>query len=138
MASSFMNPLLCLLPCPSPGLLYTFPMTHLPVSKQIAPEDRKKYDQVFMQVVMSVQQVAQASRPPQPGNLAAMFHKEQVTEALQGCAMLIAGWNAGTIDAAGVSRSSRALKALGETDWAGRVEGLVNIDEDGMNADGQD
>ena len=71
-------------------------------------------------------------------NLAAMFHKEQVTEALQGCAMLIAGWNAGTIDAAGVSRSSRALKALGEAEWAGRVEGLVNIDEDGMNENGQD
>ena len=87
-----------------------------------------------MQVVMSVQQQAQASRPPQPGNLAAMFHREQVTEALQGCAMLIAGWNAGRVDAAGVSRTSRALKALGEAEWAGRVEGLVNIDEDGKEA----
>ena len=106
-------------------------MTTPPPSKQISPEDRKKYDQVFMQVVMSVQQRAQASSPPQTGNLAAMFHKEQVTEALQGCAMLIAGWNAGTVDAAGTSRTSRALKALGEHDWAGRVEGLVNIDEDG-------
>jgi hypothetical protein len=102
-----------------------------PAGKQINQEDRKKYDQVFMQVVMSVQQQAQASRPPQAGNLAAMFHKEQVTEALQGCAMLIAGWNVGLIDAAGVSRTSRALKALGEAEWAGRVEGLVNIDEDG-------
>ncbi|WP_407569845.1 hypothetical protein [Deinococcus altitudinis] len=107
-----------------------------PQSKSIAPDDRKKYDQVFMQVVMSVQQQAQASSPPQPGNLAAMFHKEQVTEALQGCAMLIAGWNEGKIDAAGVSRASRALKALGETEWAARVEGLVNIDEVGDEGDG--
>lgn len=110
--------------------------------KQIAPEDRRKYDQVFMQVVMSVQQQAQASKAPQPGNLAAMFHKEQVSEALQGCAMLIAGWNAGKIDAAGVSRTSRALKALGESEWASRVEGLVNIDEVGdedgpRDADGE-
>ena len=29
-------------------------------------------------------------------------------------------------------------KALGEAEWAGRVEGLVNIDEDGTNEDGQD
>ena len=106
-------------------------MTHPGSSKQMSPEDRQKYDQVFMQVVMSVQQRAQASTPPQAGNLAAMFHKEQVTEALQGCAMLIAGWNAGTVDAAGLSRTSRALKALGEPEWAERVEGLVNIDEDG-------
>lgn len=107
-------------------------MTTPPPSKQISPEDRKKYDQVFMQVIMSVQQRAQASSPVQTGNLAAMFHKEQVTEALQGCAMLIAGWNAGRVDAAGTSRTSRALKALGEHDWAERVEGLVNIDEDGQ------
>ena len=109
----------------------TTPAGNTPASKTIAPDDRKKYDQIFMQVVLSVQQRAQASRPPQAGNLAAMFHKEQVTEALQGCAMLIAGWNTGVIDAAGVSRTSRALKALGETEWAGHVEGLVNIDEDG-------
>ena len=95
-------------------------MTTLPPSKQISPEDRKKYDQVFMQIVMSVQQRAQASSPVQPGNLAAMFHKEQVTEALQGCAMLIAGWNAGTVDAAGIARTSRALRALGEVEWADR------------------
>jgi|GEM_PF-1364706 len=106
-------------------------MSPAPADKQIAQGDRQKYDQVFMQVVMSVQQQTQASRAPQSGNLAAMFHKEQVTEALQGCAMLIAGWNAGVIDATGVSRTSRALKALGEPEWAGRVEGLVNIDEDG-------
>jgi len=73
-------------------------MTLPTTSKPVAPEDRKRLDQIFMQVVMSVQQQAQASRPPQPGNLAAMFHREQVSEALQGCAMLIAGWNAGTID----------------------------------------
>lgn len=108
-------------------------MTTPPPSKQISQGDRQKYDQVFMQVIMSVQQRAQASGPVQAGTLAAMFHKEQVTEALQGCAMLIAGWNAGTIDAAGTSRTSRALKALGEHDWAERVEGLVNIDEDGQN-----
>ncbi|GGJ83388.1 hypothetical protein [Deinococcus aquiradiocola] len=106
-------------------------MTLPTTSKPVAPEDRKRLDQIFMQVVMSVQQQAQASRPPQPGNLAAMFHREQVSEALQGCAMLIAGWNAGTIDAPGVSRTSRALKALGEPEWAARVEGLYRIDEDG-------
>ncbi|WP_407540568.1 hypothetical protein Q0M94_03990 [Deinococcus radiomollis] len=112
----------------------TTPAGNTPASKTIAPDDRKKYDQVFMQVVMSVQQQAQASKPPQPGNLAAMFHKEQVTEALQGCAMLIAGWNEGMIDAAAISRASRALKALGETEWATRVEGLVKIDEAGDEA----
>ena len=110
----------------------TTPAGNTPASKIIAPDDRKRYDQVFMQVVMSVQQRAQASSPPQAGNLAAMFHKEQVTEALQGCAMLIAGWNAGTVDAPGIARTSRALKALGQTEWATRVEGLVNIDEDGQ------
>jgi len=31
----------------------------------------------------------------------------------------------------GVSRTSRALKALGEPEWAARVEGLYRIDEDG-------
>jgi hypothetical protein len=113
------------------GVRYTLLMTQ-PAGKQIAQEDRKKYDQVFMQVVMGVQQQAQASRPPQPGNLAAMFHKEQVSEALQGCAMLIAGWNAGVIDAAGVSRTSRALKALGEPEQARHIENLVKIDEDGQ------
>lgn len=104
----------------------------VPANKSISPAARQKYDQVFMQVVMGVQQDVQASRPVQSGTLAAMFHKEQLSEALQGCAMLIAGWNEGMIDAAGISRASRALKALGETEWATRVEGLVNIDEDGQ------
>ena len=105
--------------------------------KQIAPADRQKYDQVFMQVVMSVQQEAQASQPPQPGNLAAMFHREQLADALQGCAMLIAGWNEGRIDAAGVTRAARSLRALGLGEWAGRVEGLDRIDEDGTDEDEQ-
>ncbi|MFC4452465.1 hypothetical protein [Deinococcus sonorensis] len=97
--------------------------------KQISPEDRQKYDQIFMQVVMGVQQEVQQSQPVRPGNLAAMFHKEQVSEALQGCAMLIAGWNEGRIDEAGVTRAARALRGLDQPDLAGRVEGLTRIDE---------
>ncbi len=97
--------------------------------KLLDPADRQKYDPIFMEVVMGVQQEAQGSAPKQPGALAAMFHKESVSEALQGCAMLIAGWNEGRIDAAGVVRAARALRGLELPDLAARLEGLDQIDE---------
>ncbi|WP_043816308.1 hypothetical protein [Deinococcus maricopensis] len=98
--------------------------------KTLTPENRAKFDQVFMQVVMSVQAEAQQSQPQQAGALAAMFHKEQLSEALQGCAMLIAGWNAGGVDETGIARAAKALRGLGRADLASRVEGLVRIDEE--------
>ncbi len=82
-----------------------------------------------MQVLLDVQAQAQRSQPPQAGNLAAMFHKEQVSEALQGCAMLIAGWNQGRIDDAGSKRAVRALRALGLPELAERLTQLERIDE---------
>jgi hypothetical protein len=94
----------------------------------ISPEARQQHDQVFMTVVMGVQQEVQASAPGQPGNLAAMFHREQVTEALQGCAMLIAGWNEGRIDGAGQSRAARALRGLNLPELASHIEGLSRIE----------
>ncbi|MEW6422178.1 MAG: hypothetical protein AB1511_10705 [Deinococcota bacterium] len=97
--------------------------------KLISPEDRARLDQVFMQVVLDVQAQVQQTSPEQSGNLAAMFHREQVTEALQGCAMLIAGWNENRVDAAGMGRATKALRGLGLADLAGRVENLRQIDE---------
>ena len=94
---------------------------------QIAPEDRARLDQVFMQVVLDVQAQVQAQAPAQSGNLAALFHKETVSEALQGCAMLIAGWNGGAVDEAGVTRAAKALRALELPDLAERVERLRHI-----------
>ncbi|WP_034387036.1 hypothetical protein [Deinococcus sp. YIM 77859] len=93
----------------------------------ISREDRARLDQVFMQVVLDVQAQVQQTRPERPGNLAAMFHKEQVAEALQGCAMLIAGWNESRVDAAGVGRAAKALRGLGLADLAERVEKLRQI-----------
>ena len=80
-----------------------------------------------MQVVLDVQAQVQAQRPTHGSNLAAMFHKETVTEALQGCAMLIAGWNAGRVDEAGVTRAAKALRALELPDLAERLEKLRGI-----------
>jgi hypothetical protein len=100
-----------------------------PAGKTIAPDDRARLDQVFMQVVLDVQAQVQQTQPAQPGNLAAMFHKETVTEALQGCAMLIAGWNQNVVDDAGVVRATKALRALELGDLASRVEKLRQIDE---------
>ncbi|GAA5503264.1 hypothetical protein Dxin01_03019 [Deinococcus xinjiangensis] len=97
--------------------------------KTISPDDRARLDQVFMQVVLDVQNQVQQTKPTQAGNLAAMFHKETVSEALQGCAMLIAGWNAGRVDDAGVSRAAKALRALERGNLAERVEKLRQIDE---------
>ncbi|AZI43161.1 hypothetical protein EHF33_10770 [Deinococcus psychrotolerans] len=97
--------------------------------KPVAAADRARLDQVFMQVMLDVQAQAQQSRPPQAGNLAAMFHKEQVSEALQGCAMLIAGWNQNRIDNAGTTRAARAFRALELPELAGRIEQLHKIDE---------
>ena len=95
--------------------------------KPISPEDRARLDQVFMQVVLDVQAQVQQTRPQQAGNLAAMFHKESVAEALQGCAMLIAGWNQNRVDAAGVQRSAKALRGLHLAELAERVERLRQI-----------
>lgn len=97
--------------------------------KPIAPDDRSRLDQVFMQVVLDVQAQVQQTAPAQPGNLAAMFHRETVSDALQGCAMLIAGWNQGRVDGAGVARSAKALRALNLSPLAERVEKLRSIDE---------
>ncbi|NTX99754.1 hypothetical protein [Deinococcus sp. JMULE3] len=93
----------------------------------IHPDDRARLDQVFMQVVLDVQAQAQQTAPAQSGNLAAMFHKETVTDALQGCAMLIAGWNQGRVDDAGLTRTAKALRALDLPDLAARVEKLRQI-----------
>lgn len=82
-----------------------------------------------MQVVLDVQAQVQAQAPAQSGSLAAMFHKETVTEALQGCAMLIAGWNEGRVDEAGVTRAAKALRALERPELAERIEKLRGIAE---------
>ena len=97
---------------------YTAPMTQDPVTQDqtLTQDDRARLDQVFMQVVLDVQAQVQQTEPPQSGNLAAMFHKETVSDALQGCAMLIAGWNENRVDGAGVQRSAKALRALGLED----------------------
>lgn len=97
--------------------------------KLVSQDDRARLDQAFMQVVLDVQAQAQQTQPAQAGNLAAMFHKETVSDALQGCAMLIAGWNENRVDEAGVTRAAKALRSLGLDDLAGRVERLRQIDE---------
>lgn len=83
-----------------------------------------------MQVVLDVQAQVQQTTPAQPGNLATMFHRETVTEALQGCAMLIAGWNQGKVDGAGLYRAAKALRALNLAPLAERVENLRRIDDE--------
>ncbi|WP_420594916.1 hypothetical protein [Deinococcus sp.] len=97
--------------------------------KAINPGDRARLDPIFMQDMLDIQAQVQQSQPPQGGNLAAMFHKEQVADALQGCAMLIAGWNQNRIDEAGTKRAVRALRALELPKLAERIEHLVKIDE---------
>lgn len=104
-------------------------MTQQPENISVSADDRARLDQVFMQVVLDVQAQVQQQKPAQGGNLAAMFHRETVTEALQGCAMLIAGWNQGQVDTAGVSRAAKALRALELPDLAERVEKLRGIAE---------
>ena len=96
--------------------------------KTIAPDDRARLDQVFMQVVLDVQAQIQQTQPAQPGNLAAMFHRETVTDGLQGCAMLIAGWNENRVDEAGVTRAAKSLRTLELPELAERVEKLRAID----------
>lgn len=98
-------------------------------SVSLSSEDRARLDQVFMQVVLDVQAQVQQQKPPQGGNLAAMFYKETVSEALQGCAMLIAGWNQGQVDGPGVTRAAKALRALELPELAERVEKLRGIAE---------
>ncbi len=93
----------------------------------ISPEDRARLDQIFMQVVLDVQAQAQRTQPAQASSLAAMFHKEQVSDVLQGCAMLIAGWNKNRVDGAGLSRTVKGLRALELPELAQRVENLQNI-----------
>ncbi|MBB6098914.1 hypothetical protein HNR42_002349 [Deinobacterium chartae] len=99
------------------------------MTKPVSPEDRQKYDQVFMQVISSVQAEAQATRPQGSGAIAQMFHKEQVSTALQAAAALIAGWNAGQIDTRAIARGAGALRGLGLEDAAARLENLIRIDE---------
>lgn len=97
--------------------------------KEISTQDRARLDQIFMQVILDAQAQVQQTTPAQPGNLAAMFHKESVSDALQGCAMLIAGWNQGRVDEPGLTRATKALRALGLGDLAQRLENLRQIDE---------
>lgn len=99
------------------------------MTKSVSPQDRQKYDAVFMQVVQSVQAEAQTTTPAREGSLAQLFHQGQVADALQGCAMLIAGWNAGRVDEAGIKKAAAALRGLGLPEAAQRVENLVRIDE---------
>lgn len=96
--------------------------------KFISAADRARLDQVFMQVVLDVQAQVQQARPAQAGNLAAIFHRETVSDALQGCAMLIAGWNQGRVDSAGLNRAAKALRALEFSSLAERLEKLRDID----------
>ena len=101
----------------------------VPMNKQVSPDDRAKYDEIFMQVILGTQAEAQTTQPQAPGNLAAMFHKEQVATALQQCAVLIAAWNKGEIDVKAASKCAAALKGLGLKAAAERIENLVKIDE---------
>lgn len=96
--------------------------------KAISSDDRARLDPVFMQVVLDVQAQLQQTAPTQPGNLAAMFHKETMSDGLQGCAMLIAGWNQGRVDDVGMARAVKALRALELPELADRVEKLRDID----------
>lgn len=93
----------------------------------VSPEARARLDQIFMQVVLDVQAQVQQTTPAAAGNLVAMFHREQVAEVLQGCAMLIAGWNAGKIDGAGLARTIKNLRGLELPELAQRVEKLPQI-----------
>lgn len=96
----------------------------------IDKNERAKLDQVFMSVVLDAQAQVQQTKPDSTSNLAAMFHKESVADALQGCAMLIAGWNRGEIDLLGLDRTLKSLKALGLHDLAERVSRLQNLSQD--------
>jgi len=102
---------------------------HTTQDTPLSQDDRARLDQVFMQVVLDVQAQVQQTQPERPGNLAAMFHRETVTDALQGCAMLIAGWNENRVDGAGVQRAAKALRSLGMGELAERVERLCQIGE---------
>ncbi len=95
--------------------------------KAISANDRARLDQVFIQVVLDTQAQIQQTKPVGASNLAAMFHRETVTDALQGCAMLIAGWNQGRIDEAGMSRTTKSLRSLELSELASRVEKLRDI-----------
>lgn len=96
----------------------------------IDKNERAKLDQVFMSVVLDAQAQVQQTKPDSTSNLAAMFHRESVADALQGCAMLIAGWNRGEIDLLGLDRTLKSLKALGLHDLAERVSRLQNLSQD--------
>ncbi|WP_104991170.1 hypothetical protein [Deinococcus sp. NW-56] len=104
-------------------------MTQAPGSSDVtlSADDRARLDQVFMQVVLDVQGQVQQTQPQRDGALAAMFHKEQMAGALQGCAMLIAGWNENRVDEAGITRAAKALRGLELTELAERVERLRQI-----------
>lgn len=98
--------------------------------KEISADQRAKLDQIFMQVILDVQAQLQQTKPQQEGSLAAIFHKETVSDGLQGCAMLIAGWNQGRIDDPGLQRTTKSLRSLNLDTLAQRVERLQIIDEE--------
>lgn len=104
-----------------------------PNTRPIDPKQRAKLDQIFMSVVMDTQAHVKQSQPTTSGNLAAMFHRENMSDALQGCAMLIAGWNKGEIDLVGLERTNKALRALELPELAERVAKLEHIAEQAPN-----
>lgn len=104
--------------------------------KTLSPEDRHKYDPVFMQVISSAQADAQSTQPVAAGAIAQMFHREQVSTALQQMAILIAAWNKDTIDLSAVQKCAGALRGLGLETVAERIAALPNIDQDNHTAEG--
>jgi len=99
------------------------------MDKIVNPELRHKYDQIFMQVISSAQAEVQATQPRGAGSIAVMFHREQVSSALQNLASLIAGWNDGKIVSSTADKCSSTLRALGLEGAAERIAALHKIDE---------
>ncbi len=100
-----------------------------PNHQTLSSEDRKKYDQIFMQVISSVQADVQQTQPLGPSPIAVMFHREQVSDVLQQMAVLIAAWNHDQIDLKALHKSAGILRALSLEGTATRIEALPKIDQ---------
>ncbi|MFN8510053.1 MAG: hypothetical protein U0Z75_05780 [Deinococcaceae bacterium] len=96
--------------------------------RSVLPEVRKRLDSLFMQVIASAQADIQASKPSDAGRLAVMFHREQVSDALQQLAALIAGWNNHSLDLRALEKANSVLRALGLLETAERIVRLQYID----------
>lgn len=105
-------------------------MSNPPPDKHLSKEDRQRLDPIFMDVVRHVQVQAQETAPQGSSGVAAMFHREQQKDALQGVSELIADWNEGQIRRETVAKTAAALRSLGLEEQAERVEKLHRIDED--------